>query len=290
MVIHAQKTANKKAILKQDKKGVHLTGILAHRDQYINSLYLCGVQAAGRNFADLWQYREKDKLTPPLIMCDGLSANRPHDIEPNQYIFSNCLTHARRQFYNLKNAYPVLSQQVTTLIDEVYHYDHQSKEMNLTPQQRLTHHQQYSLPVMNQLRAVLLSYIDHKRYEPNSKPAKAIVYILKRWYELTVFLRIPGAPLDSNDVEQMLKIPIRTRKNAMFFKTVSSAKLSSAIMSTIMTAIKEHINPVDYLTDLIKHKEYVEANPEDWFPWEYQDTLKLLKEGEEDSSRQACAS
>jgi transposase len=157
----------------------------------------------------------------------------------------------------------------------------------MTPQQRLEYHQKYSKPTMDELRATLIQYVDQKIYEPNSKPMKAVAYILKRWYELTIFLRVAGAPLDSNSVEQALKSAIRIRKNSMFFKTFESARLSCAIISITMTAIRADENPVDYLTILLKYQEYVRANPEDWLPWEFKETLALL---EEDSARQALAS
>jgi len=48
---------------------------------------------------------------------------------------------------------------------------------------------------------------------------KAIVYMLKHWEPLTLFLRVPGAPLDNNVCEQVLKRAILHRKNSLFFRT-----------------------------------------------------------------------
>ena len=52
--------------------------------------------------------------------------------------------------------------------------------------------------------------------EPNSGLGKAIEYSRKRWKELTLFLREPGAPLDNSLTERMLKRSIIHRKNSMF--------------------------------------------------------------------------
>jgi hypothetical protein len=38
--------------------------------------------------------------------------------------------------------------------------------------------------------------------EPNSSLRSAILYMQKRWPQLTLFLRVAGAPLDSNIVER----------------------------------------------------------------------------------------
>ena len=39
--------------------------------------------------------------------------------------------------------------------------------------------------------------------EPNSALGAAISYLLKYWDRLTLFLRIPGAPLDNNICERV---------------------------------------------------------------------------------------
>ena len=50
--------------------------------------------------------------------------------------------------------------------------------------------------------------------EPNSGLGHAIAYMLKHWAKLTLFLRVPGAPLDNNVCERALKKVILHRKNA----------------------------------------------------------------------------
>jgi len=41
---------------------------------------------------------------------------------------------------------------------------------------------------------------DEKRVEPNSGLGKAFSYMLNHWEPLTLFLRVPGAPIDNNAV------------------------------------------------------------------------------------------
>jgi len=50
--------------------------------------------------------------------------------------------------------------------------------------------------------------------EPNSGLGEALRYMQKRWDVLTLFLRVPGVPLDNNITEQALKKVILHRKNA----------------------------------------------------------------------------
>jgi hypothetical protein len=46
---------------------------------------------------------------------------------------------------------------------------------------------------------------DQRRVEPNSALGGAISHLLKRWEKLTLFLRVPGAPLDNNVCQRALK-------------------------------------------------------------------------------------
>jgi hypothetical protein len=46
-----------------------------------------------------------------------------------------------------------------------------------------------------------------------------IGYMLNHWEALTLFLKVPNAPLDNNLCGPALKMSILHRKNALFFKT-----------------------------------------------------------------------
>ena len=267
MPIQAQTIINKKT---GSKKGTYTTGVLAYVHERIIPLFICAPKTAGINISELWDKRETKLLAPPILMCDGLSANRPENIPHDQYIYANCLTHARRKFIELQKHYPKVCNPIIDMFSQVYRNDKHTKEM--TDYDRLAYHQEHTTPVMNRIRGTLTQLIDDKRYEPNSQIMKAVNYSLKRWYELTVFLREAGAPLDSNSAEQILKIPIRQRKNSQYFKTIGSAYLSTAIISIVMSCVFSEIDPVEYLTALFKNKGKVLLNPSGWLPWEYKNT------------------
>jgi hypothetical protein len=51
-------------------------------------------------------------------------------------------------------------------------------------------------------------------------------------------------------------------------------------MSLIHTAELSGANTFDYLCELQRHAERVKANPGQWMPWNYQETLKrIIAEG-----------
>lgn len=144
-----------------------------------------------------------------------------------------------------------------------------AKEQKMNFEERLAYHQQHTRPIMTNLHNWLNHQLDGGLTEPNSALGKAIKYFLKYWDALTQFLKIPGAPLDNNIIEAGLKIPIRIRKNAMFFKTEHGAFVGSMLLSIIQTCIAADENPVDYLTALQANKSRIFKEPEKFLPWNY---------------------
>ena len=45
-------------------------------------------------------------------------------------------------------------------------------------------------------------------------------------------------------------------------------------MTLIHTCELNAVNPFDYLTELQRHAEKLAANPADWMPWNYRQTLE----------------
>jgi hypothetical protein len=127
---------------------------------------------------------------------------------------------------------------------------------------------------MDELHGWLEAQLKEKKAEPNSGLGKAIEYMLRHWQALTLFLREPGAPLDNNLVERALKKAILHRKNSLFYKTLNGAEVGDLYMTLIHTCELNAVNPLDYLTELLRHTEELAAKPADWMPWKYRATLE----------------
>ncbi len=105
----------------------------------------------------------------------------------------------------------------------------------------------------------------------------AIAYMLTHWTKLTLFLRVPGAPLDNNLCERALKKVILHRKNALFYKSLAGARVGDVFMSLIHMAELNGIAPFEYLVALQRHHQEVALDPSDWLPWNYEATLAELQ-------------
>jgi transposase len=180
---------------------------------------------------------------------------------------------AVRRCSSTPNAFPPEVEYVVECLEKVYKTDAQAKTEELSPKERLRLHQENSGPVMDELHRWLEVQLEEKKVEPNSSLGGAIAYMLRHWEKLTLFLRVPGAPLDNNICEQAMKMAIRHRKNSLFYKTMRGAAVGDLYMSLIHTCYFSGADPFDYLTQLQRNHERVTAAPADWMPWNYRQQL-----------------
>lgn len=255
----------------QDRKGIFTSGIIAKAEDKIIALFYTGKQHAGENLADVLQHRAKEK-TPIIQMCDALSANLPKKMET---ILCKCLGHGFRKIRDLLEFYPEPCLHIIKALGKAF--EHDAATVGMMDKQRLAYHRKHSKPILKKLHSWMKRQLNKNRIEPNSSLGKAIKYLLKHWKGLTQFYRIAGCPIDNNIVERALKIPIRIRKSAMFYKTEHGANIANVLLSLIYTAKLANENPVDYLVALQDHKTDVFQNPDDWVPWRYRDTLAALE-------------
>jgi len=272
-VIHNDDTTMKILALMQQndqqdqsqRKGIFTTGILSTVNDQKIALFFTGRKHAGENLADLLQQRQSD-LSPPIQMCDALSRNTSDAFIT---ILANCLAHGRRKFVEVALNFPEQCRYVIETLAQVYKNDKIAKEQDMTANQRLRFHQSKSGPLMEDLEIWLNDQLEQKKVEPNSGLGQAISYMLNHWKPLTLFLRVPKAPLDNNICERALKKAILHRKNALFYKTENGAHVGDLFMSLIHTCNLADINPFDYLTELQKHSSEMAEHPEKWLPWNY---------------------
>ena len=253
----------------ETRKGVFTSGIISKAGYHQIALFYTGHKHAGENLFELLQQRSSE-LGPPIQMCDALSRNVPAALRT---LLANCLAHGRRKFVAVAESFPDACLHVLEVLKDVYRNDALAKGRGMSPEERLRFHQDHSGPAMADLEAWMAAQIQSRKVEPNSVLGEAIAYMRKHWSQLTLFLRVPGAPLDNNICERALKKAILHRKNAYFFKTQNGARVGDLFMSLIHTCELNGANPFHYLTELQKHARELAATPGQWMPWNYLHTL-----------------
>ena len=266
----AEEAAEDQADPPPERQGMYTTVLRFEGPESI-CLYFTGRSHAGENLDAILAHRDPE-LEPIQWMSDALAANTPRRHQ-DQTLDINCLTHGRRQFIDLDEAFPIESARVIDAIAEVYQHEAHCKKDALEPAQRLAYHQVHSAPVMDELKDWMKQQLDDHCVEPNSRLGGALDYLLKRWPALTRFLNTAGAPLDNNVAEQALKMIVRIRKNSLFYKNEHGAYVGDVITSLIETCRLNGINPLSYLTALMENRSAVFADPGAWLPWNYPNNL-----------------
>lgn len=249
------------------RTGIHTTGIISVHEAFQIALFFTGRNHAGENMSALLKQREPD-LPAMIRMSDALAANFVA-LESDEDVIACCITHGRRNFVKIADDFPEDCRHILTAIGTIYHHDRLSREAGHNADERLAFHQRESRPVMEALKAWLQTQLNEQRVEPNSKLGKAMNYMLNHWEGLTLFLRVPGAPLDNNVAERALKKVVLHRKNSLFYRTLKGARTGDLYMSLIQTCQLNGVDPFDYLTQLQRNAADVKANPTAWLPWNY---------------------
>ncbi|MDP2651691.1 MAG: IS66 family transposase [bacterium] len=252
------------------RSGIFTSGIVSRCEGRTIALFFTGHKHAGENLSAVLAQRAA-KLGPPIQMCDALSRNLPGEFK---VVLAHCLAHSRRKFVDVVRQFPEECRYLLKTLAEVYRTDALSRQQGMSPEERLRFHQEKSGPPMNDLESWLKDQLEEGKVEPNSGLGQAISYMKKHWGKLTMFLQVPGAPLDNNICERALKKVILHRKNSLFYKTPNGAHVGDLFMSLIHTCQLSGVDPFGYLTELQKHAAQLSQTPQQWMPWNYRDTLQ----------------
>ena len=256
------------------RTGIFTTGILSILGSFKIGLFKTGAKHAGENMTELLESRPAGQPAP-IFMADALARNFPKAVEQAVKV-SKCIAHGRRYFVDLEDAFPKQSQYVLDSLGTVFFNDALAKAHHLSPEDRLLFHQAFSRSIMDDLKLEMQRQLDNNVTEANGRLGKAFRYMLSNWEGLTAFLREPGAPLENNAVERLLKKAVLHRKNSLFYRTNRGAEIGDIYMSLIYTCELNGADAFEYLTELQIHADEVKAQPARWMPWNYRDTLNHL--------------
>jgi hypothetical protein len=256
----------------KERTGVYTSGMIAVlADGHHCFLYQTNVGHAGEWLDEILRARPPT-APPPIVMSDALSHNRP-SVLPN-YHPALCNAHARREFVEVAQLFPDHVPGVLERYALIWKHERYCQDQGLSTLQRLAYHGQHSRAVMEQIRDWGQRQLASGTVEANSGLGQAIGYFTRHYEGLTAFCRLETAPIDNNRMEQALKLIIRGRKNALFFKTPAGAAIADVITSVVATAYQAGVNAFDYLIALQRHADMVKRQPERWLPWNYQTAIE----------------
>ena len=256
------------------RTGVYSSGLIAKTIDEQEIVLFCTSLGHAGEFIDEILTMRTEGLPKPAVIGDALSANVPTVLTVDMGL---CNSHGRRQFFDIKHLYPDEVEFVLDRYDEIWDFEHEAKEKNLSASERLAYHKKHSLPYMEELKAWCLEYQASEHYEEHGALASATKYFVKHYDGLTLFCIKEGIPIDNNRTEETLKMVIRSRKTSHFFKTTIGADVANILTSVIATAWRAKLNVFEYLTDLQRYQDQVKLDPKAWMPNRYLETMQNMK-------------
>lgn len=162
-----------------------------------------------------------------------------------------CFAHVRRYFMDaLKANLKSIAKEVVLLIGDLYRYEADFKDQNLTFEQIQEKRQELSKPKLDEICLWL------KQYQPLAPPKSllgvAIGYALNNWAALCVYITDGRLEIDNSRAERNMKGVAVGRKNYLFVASNKGGKAAAILYSLVETCRQNGVNPKEYLADVLQ--------------------------------------
>lgn len=196
--------------------------------------------------------------TPPGVKLMG-----KYDILLTEFL--NCWVHARRKFFEAKDIEPKLIEPILRYIQQLYALERQAREQYMDADQRFKLRQDKAIPILNEIK----NKLDEGMQKNLTGPVrKAFNYTLKRWSQLSNYVQNGDWEMDTNLLENKIRLLALGRKNFLFAKTNETAQHLATFYSLVATCQLRKINVFNYLCWLLNKvaTEKITDQAIDWLP------------------------
>lgn len=230
-------------VLDSEKNGGSHQGFMwAYRD-VLNNLVLFDYQR-GRNKEAPAKMLKDFK---GYLQTDGYAAYDQF-AKNNDITVMCCMAHARRYFVEAENNDKERSTHALLALQDIYEQERQMKELSIEERQQLR--QEVIGPKLNALHKWMLE--EYPKVTPASPIGKALAYSLKRWRELTEFIKDGRLEIDNNKIENEIRPIALGRKNFLFAGSHESAQRIAMIYSLLASCKVNGVEPMGWLTHVLE--------------------------------------
>jgi hypothetical protein len=146
----------------------------------------------------------------------------------NKLVHIGCWAHCRRYFNDARQARPKanrgpeqLAARFIALIGKLYRVEALAQEQGLDALALLQSRQAHSVPVLQEIQALLLANVH--AVLPGSLLGTALHYLSSQWVQLERFVTSGHLPIDNNGCENSIRPFVIGRRNWLFADTVAGA-------------------------------------------------------------------
>lgn len=172
--------------------------------------------------------------TPTLTFLERAGGKRP-----------GCWSHGRRRLAEAARAGDRIALEGVEKIAGIFAIERQSALAGDNAEERRRRRQEFTLPVLNDLR----QWLDDKRggVPPKTPLGRALGYLHRQWRRLLLFLDDGNIEATNNRRERELRRLVLGRKNWLFTWLDEGGKRTANILSVVATCIAHDVNPRAYL-------------------------------------------
>ena len=190
------------------------------------------------------------------VQCDGFDGYDRLE-KFSAIVLHGCMAHARRKFVAVatlanksgkKKGQPTAAAEFLRLFQKLYRIEKVAREAAMTPDQRKDFRQREAVPVLEELKKLMLA--TQPKTDPSCLLGKAIAYTVNQWERLRRYVDNGHVEIDNNAVERAIRPFVIGRNNWLFSGVPRGADASAAIYSLIETAKLNGIEPSRYLNVL----------------------------------------
>ena len=186
-----------------------------------------------------------------VLLSDGYEAYASY-AKKTGVTHAQCWIHARRTFFEAKDAEPQAAGEALRQIAALYEIEEEIRGKKLSGENKRLHRLTHSKPLVEQFFEWVDSQFEQQGLLPSNPLTKALAYTRERKAGLEVFLTDPDVPMDTNHLERSLRPIALGRRNWLFCWTEVGAQHAGIVQSLLATCRLHGIDPYTYLVDVLQ--------------------------------------
>jgi transposase len=161
----------------------------------------------------------------------------------------NCMSHARRMFYDALDNDKAVAEYALQEIQKLYAIERDCKERSLHFDEIKAVRQEQSVPILTALGKWMQD--EYIKAIPKSSIGKALGYSVERWKKLSHYTENGMLNIDNNPVENSIRPVALGRKNYLFAGSHEAARRSGMLYSLLGTCKMHNVEPYSWLKNVL---------------------------------------
>lgn len=193
----------------------------------------------------------------------------------------HCNVHARRTLVRAETSDPLRAREGLEFYGALYQVEKLTEGKE--PEEKVKLRQELAAPVWDKFKVWLET--TQREVRKNTPIRRASDYILSRWKSLTLYLTDGRLSMDTNLLEQQIRVIAIGRKNYLHAASEVGAQAAAVMYTIVNTCLLQEVDPFLYISDVLRRigdhpkSQIQELLPRNWKGLYLEEAKKLYGEG-----------